>query len=586
MKRTGQPRPRLTTIAACAFAVVAVLVRSGAEARHGITADPDSYMRLAVLQHQVIAGLTTYTFPRDNAPLGMQVHWTLPFDLLALALAAPLAPFLGWHRALTAAAQAAPFASLVILAFALVSLCRALGRPGAAPWAIAIVSASPLIIGYATLGMVNHHVLAVALGLFAIASALRLLRSMRPRQGASASFWAVLAVWESLECDLPVLVATAIVVAASALRRDRGGVRTFCLLAPPLALLVLLLDPPPEGRLALSADRFSLLQVTMFLAIALAPLAARRLRGMRGAIAGSAVLIAWAIFALKFSRPFRPDNAEYAAYFWQSVAELQPAWDAASLAVNAAVPTVFGLAIAAILAWRRPRQHRIWLTVTVLLGFEFSAGIISVRLATHGAALSAVLIGLWLQAYLRPRTPNPQFVLLAFCLAGIVGGTVALAAGLADRGEATCAMGPQTAADLARALPEDAIVAADLWASPEILWRTGLRTIAGPYHRNWAGIEDLAHIFRGTDDATIRPILDRRGAAAIVICATPGNVARPLFAADSLARRLGDGRIPAWLTPIPERQGDNPDIRMFLIAPSSRKPDSSPIGPDAPHRRP
>lgn len=567
-------RDRRPLLAACLFGVIAVLVRSGSEARHGLTADPDTYMRLAFLEHQLAHGLTNYTFLRDGAPLGMQVHWTLPFDALVLSLAAPFAVVVGWHAALTAAAQLAPFASLALLALALVALCRALGRRDVAAWAIAIVSASPLIIGYAMLGMVNHHVVAVALGLFAIAAAMRLGRTMRAREGAFAAGWSVLAVWESLECDLPVLVATGIVIAAAVLRRDRGGLRIFGILAPALAALVLVFDPPPEGRLALSADRFSLLQVTMFAALAVAPLAARwaarvgrsaRVRLLRGGVAAAIILGAWAALALVLARPIRPDNAEYIAYFWHSVSELQPGWEAASLALNASFPTAFGVTIAAVLAARRPRQRLFWLVVTALLGLEFLAGFVSVRLATHGAALSAVLVGASLQAYLRRRTPRPGVVLLVFCLTGIVGGAVAIAAGLADRGEAGCAMGPGTAADLARALPDDAIVAADLWASPEILWRTHLRTIAGPYHRNWSGIEDLAGIFRGTDDAAIRRILDRRDAKAVVICAAAGNVARDIYSRDSLARRLARGQVPDWLRPIPEQQGDNPDLRMFLI---------------------
>lgn len=56
---------------------------------------------------------------------------------------------------------------------------------------------------------------------------------MGRREGAWAAFWCVVAVWESLECDLPLLLATAIILAPALRRRDRGGLRAFALLSRP-----------------------------------------------------------------------------------------------------------------------------------------------------------------------------------------------------------------------------------------------------------------------------------------------------------------------------------------------------------------
>ena len=62
---------------------------------------PDSYMRVVRVQEFLAHGQWHNSdIARANAPYGDALHWTRPFDLLLLAIAAPVALFTGWGSAL------------------------------------------------------------------------------------------------------------------------------------------------------------------------------------------------------------------------------------------------------------------------------------------------------------------------------------------------------------------------------------------------------------------------------------------------------------------------------------------------------
>jgi hypothetical protein len=63
--------------------------------------DPDAYARLIRVQELHDTGAWHSTMlPRSNAPYGERLHWTRPVDMLLLAGAAPLWPFIGFRSAL------------------------------------------------------------------------------------------------------------------------------------------------------------------------------------------------------------------------------------------------------------------------------------------------------------------------------------------------------------------------------------------------------------------------------------------------------------------------------------------------------
>ncbi|HUW80582.1 MAG TPA: hypothetical protein VMV54_06785, partial [Acidocella sp.] len=68
--------------------------------------DPDSYMRLLRIEQGIHAGHLVNMVARDDSGAGVLVEWSRLLDALLWLMAAPLAVFIGWHRALYAAGVA------------------------------------------------------------------------------------------------------------------------------------------------------------------------------------------------------------------------------------------------------------------------------------------------------------------------------------------------------------------------------------------------------------------------------------------------------------------------------------------------
>ena len=556
-----------------------LLMVSGTDGMHGLLGDPDSYMRLAVIEHDMVSGsgLRSYVFPREGVPDGMMIHWTLPFDLMIWAMAAPFAHFMSWHAALAFITPAISVVSLALCALAAASITRAIGAKHAGPWAVAIVAVAPALLGYGEIGKVSHHVPAVAFGLFSLAAAVLVARSP----------------------NAPPRLACGCLCRPGGLgkhgmqhhtRRCVWHPRAHCQLAsgPGWPQDVLLRRsgpgfscrahrPATGGMWAFAADRFSMLQVIVFAAMGVALQMVGLLaslgetpwrRIVLGCVATLPPLALCFAFAVVATHPVLPPDPDYIAYFWNSVAELRPAWTSLNLTVYSLFPGIFALGLlarGAWLHWARP-QGIVWLAALGLLGVETLAGVLSVRLVAHGAALSAALLGAFLRRHMVVKTKDRTglvtgAIMLSFCLTGSLAAFYSIATGAMDTPSpddttSSCELGPQTAAAIAGHLPSKAVVASDIWGSPELLWRTDLRTIAGPYHRNWSGISDMARILRWQDDDSIRSILRTRGATALLICMTKANYDRPLFTEQSLMHRLAEDKVPSWLT----RVSDMPAI--------------------------
>ncbi len=125
--------------------------------------DPDSYMRLLRIEQGVRAGHFVTNVAGDQSGAGVMVEWSRLLDIIIWLLAAPLVPFLGWHKALFAAGVAlGPLgvgALGVSLAWAVepVSLRRHL-------WAAAAAAAIlPALASIALPGVVHYHVALLAL---------------------------------------------------------------------------------------------------------------------------------------------------------------------------------------------------------------------------------------------------------------------------------------------------------------------------------------------------------------------------------------------------------------------------------------
>ncbi|MGQ0676635.1 MAG: hypothetical protein ACT4N4_11195, partial [Rhodospirillales bacterium] len=260
-------RPGLRALALDALPglfVLAVLLTAQLIASPGVwrgeLVDPDSYMVVSRLR-QVLAdgGWSGGLFPRDNAPYGMVLHWTKSYDLIFLALAAPIAAVAGWNAALAAvAAIIGPLSIVALILAAIWAAAPVLDTPGRRFLAI-LLALAPTAINYGAPGSATHHIpIVVGWALF-MGFALRV--AMRPNEarGIGAGLGAALALWLSTECIPGVMLGIATMGLAWV--RDGAPHRrpNLAFAATFAAAMVALLhvDPPYGGRLAPVADRRS-----------------------------------------------------------------------------------------------------------------------------------------------------------------------------------------------------------------------------------------------------------------------------------------------------------------------------------------
>jgi hypothetical protein len=551
---------------------------------HGGANDDDTTMRLAFLAWDLPRGLLMdYHFPRDGAPYGMTIHWTLPYDLYVAALAAVPAIFLGWHQALSLAALVGgPLMLLADIAAAL-SLASAIGARKAHVWVVAMFAASPMLFIYAQIGKVDHHPMSLACATMAMSAAIRAARSpSRVAPGVWAAFWAVLAGWVSMETFATIVAAWAVVLAGSALRRRQDSFRAFACSLIVFSLAAFVIDPPPDHVWELRVDRWSLFHVFAFLimaaAVALAPFirgggrpTTRLLRTTIPAIVPALFLVGFAVHAVSV---YLPDPTVF-SYYTNNIAESKPAWSNYKFLIVAMWPTLPGLLALAILVYKSRRRPRVLIAFMFLgiLACEAALGLYFIRLTPYATLLSAVFIGAIVDRFILrhrrflPMAPTILQIVLLCALIPIAAWEAvgAFHAGYHDTG--ACVIREPALAALRKAVPPGSIVMSEVWMSPEILWATDLRTVAGPYHTNASGLYDVAHTFTGTDPGVISAILRKRQAKALVMCNGPHWASG--FASDTLEYRLMLGLPVGGLTPIPF-DGD-PTIKLFLFDPPARK---------------
>src|SRR5262245_48960065 len=131
-----------------------------------VDTDPDSLMRLARIRY-VLATHSWHGgfFPRENAPYGTVLHWTMLFDLPIIALTALASLFIPFERALHLAGTiTGPIFDYGVL-LAAWWLPAPVLTPPARQFACYVVLLSPSLIAYSAVGRANYHVALVLLAL-------------------------------------------------------------------------------------------------------------------------------------------------------------------------------------------------------------------------------------------------------------------------------------------------------------------------------------------------------------------------------------------------------------------------------------
>ncbi|WP_448191446.1 hypothetical protein [Azospirillum sp. sgz301742] len=542
--------------------------------------DADAYLWLLKVRQFLDRG-DWYAAPLTalNAPSGLDLHWTRPFELILAA-----GTWVGSR--LTGDTQGALWAWGVLVSPALGLVAVAVLHWGTRPvlpgWAFAL-GALPWtfhrgVIAAFSPGRPDHHGLQFLLTATVLALLLRHAVARRPATAWGAGAVAALAVWVSPE-GLLTFGFGSLVLAVMALR---GGApfgdltRSLSGFAATI-LLALAVERPPADWLLAEQDRLSVVHAALAViawttGLALAAVDRRlapRLTG-RLALMVAAGLAAAGAMVLVFPDFFRGPLAGMSDLMrevqFDRVAENRSLIPRDAQSLFGFLTELGQIALAAaVTLWRLrtaggPLRDAHMVNGVGLLIFA-PYGALMLRNAIFAqiffllplcdvAVLATAAVLRRREQGLRPFWPAAAAGVAV--LAPILGAAVILAGRIGGVHIAAYDRCPYerlmpTIAALRPSLPAGATVMTSLDDGPEIAWWTGLPTIAGNFHRNEAGVLD-ALLFMGSEapDLQALGVAEQRRVGLALYCLRPDESNGPGFLISRLRRRAP----PPWLAPV------------------------------------
>ena len=532
-----------TALAWAVFAAAALWLT-----RHGVSLDTDSAMRLAGVRDLLHGqGWFDTSQHRLNTPYGLTMHWSRLVDapLALLMLAGEGFALRVWPLAL--------FAGVL---FALARLAAAFSAR-AVPVVLGLALLCVEIFGTFSPGDIDHHGLQLLLMLAALLGVVE----KRPVLTAVA---VTLGLGVGLEV-LPYAV-VAIIAASLWLRDEPLKARVFGSVLATLSVGLRFFATASLYRDTPVCDTYSLYYAGLLFAggvgvtvISYFP------RHRLWAIAALAVLLlgfAALMNSSCFAGPYAGVDMRMKAIFLARINEARPVWSFWQLAHSQVIGGfcygVFALAMTVFAPRGRAR----------LLVLAFGAMALLVATLQYRATPFLILFALpGLAAALARLLDRRSIVWLAvavifcnsaaFTLAGTLLEGQERVALRAMRFHAQEDCGSEKAMALLNALPPGR-VAAFVDQGPAIMAYTKHSAIAGPYHRDAAGILDTYDLFTA---ANPRAILQKRGINYLMTCRAAPDW--DFYAArGGLMAQLAAGRVPAWLTPA----GSSGDVTVYRVS--------------------
>ena len=548
--------------------------------------NPDSYMRVVRLRDMLDMHATLFAVSRDGSGHGTILHWSHLLDSLLYLLSLPFRLVLPQADALYAAALLFGPLNIAAAAFA---ACWAAAPFADRKWLFLgglLAAVSPAIASYGVAGVVHHHIAAVLAATMCWGWAARLIAGAGPpaagtsptSAGATPPFagialgiWAAVGIWFTPE-SVPV---TAMGLAALGLAWIVSPHRPT--IAQGLALagvsfaatttLAWLADPPATGPAAPDIDRLSALFAGMALAAASIGVALWlvhpfvRTIPARAAAASAIALTCAATWAWTFRDALLRSNlavpAEDWHVFFDFTMEMLPVanvWQAVYYLLTGGLAA----ALACVLAVR----HR-----SVLLGFAAicalalaAAGWKHVRFAAYPEIAGAIALPIALTLLHRASPAWPPIrqslariaVILLFFQVPYAVEVAGLTATPDENAAAAPSCKPAAAAAMLASHP-GAIVLTEANDTPELLYRTPIRTVGSLYHRNIPAFLRLRAAWRSAPSDTVPAAVRETEASLILACASPRRSAvMEGLAGPGLLDRMRANDPPAWVHRIAE----------------------------------
>lgn len=526
----------------------------------GQFSNPDSYYKLVLLEGYAQDQPINFN-PRDNAPDGNWIHWSLPHSWTVWQLHKVFTLFsLDTQSALIWAGASLTLLSILLLTALVAATVLSIGTYKAT-LATALLMASSLPLGgYGQLQQVTHHIfmlVPIAGAALCVISALNTPSVIRDTLGGVL---AGLALWISPE-TMPLVVIMVVLRMAIRLQfPDSGKIWPMAAGLSGMLLLAWLIDPPPPTFSAWSLDHVSLAWLLFVCLTALVMLVADYVTAYEiGApksfawvsITGITVASIWLLLtpgATAGTSGLLPD--ELKAVWWTQIQELKPATSSPEKMIAwLTTPIVAGL-LALYWAWYK---RLLWLAALGAGALLYALlGGLHVRMGAAGALVSALAFGLsvsYIPVFaneekrhsIKAQTGGVLLVLL-----GPLQLLAVLGVALLDNDSAIlnankdkknqCAM--QDIAPQLNALPPSVILTTSSAAS-ELLYRTHHKVIAGNYHHNVGGLLDVHRALLDTEPwETAKEIIKKRNVEYILVCQS---------AQDDVAEKLRPTFFHNWL---------------------------------------
>ena len=522
--------------------------------------DPDSWLRLVIVSELAQGGgWYDHSIWRLDPPQGMVSPWTRPLDIALLLLAAPFRVFLPLDDALVAAR----FLFYPLLLWASVSLldvgARRLDAERNAMWLLLpVMLISPGLMGYFTIGGVDHH---AVLCMLATALWCGYAGAMQnPESGLNfmtAGIVVGLGVWVSVEFEVVAAAFLGMALLIWCVEGRIAWLRGCCLtqfIAAIVLMLAVVVEKPAGLRWVAEYDTVSIVQLaTVALHLGfLLPIGAagmrlstplRRFAATAAAIGVAlAVLIDW--YPSLAQGPMANVSPAMRAAFLSAVAEMQPLYALGPWHIPA-YTLYLGLALFLLARYRR--QIAWSPELAGLIGTVVALGVLTLlarRMAYYFLPVSALLL-LWVLAEVREATwvntllRRPS-ALLAL---GILPLLLLIFPGAAGQGRegaedpVTQFLRHEQCLSTLVPIVEDGTLKKKLGKrpllvgvhgnlGPYLLYRTPYRIISSNYHRDESGYLDLIELLKWEDESAGLALLQKRGVEALILCDFPGSKAR------------------------------------------------------------
>jgi len=547
--------------------------------------DPDSYMRIVRIRDGLRAGWFTHIVTNDNAGNGTIIYWSHLLDAIVLALALPLR--LVWsesHALFVAASATGPLFAMLFVVVAVWAMAPLMGSDRAWLWVTPFAAKfAPAIYAYGLLGYVHYH---LPLVVFAVAAAGCAGRAAvgRTAAGAWCGIWAAAAIWMSPEALPYVLMAMGTIGVAWCLQPAAvaGALKACGAAYAAVVVAAVLIDPPYGGLLSPEVDCVSVVYAALALLVGgaawtLALLGSRITlspwkRVVCAVLAGIAVIAIWlwlyprVLHGLQGLVP-----AADAQAFFGSIAEMQPV---AHNLYGMSLLMTGGFAVVSALGLAWYQRNALWLYAAAcgivvvalasmyvrFLGYSEAIGVLML-LATLAAPGALSWPAGWQAAF--------RAIVAALFLFGPLGAMV-----LAAKPDTGDYMEHCDVAEIVPALRQEgnAIVLTGISDTPEILWRTPVRTVGSLYHRSIGAFIRARNAWRTPPSDTLPEAVLATGATDILACDQTRRTALisdlPPF---TLQDRLARHEVPSWLHEIGHAGGYHL-YRIVKDAPDGGKP--------------